>query len=107
MAAGAGIELQDVQVRGGMDEAGARELRIDGFAKGTVPRETADHFRQALETGLRQHFGRSAMTARFERLEDEPDASGVALSDQRRASFTIIAAAGVKELPGPEQHNER
>ena len=40
----------------------------------TIPRATADRFRETLELNLKQFFAKAGVSTRFERLEDAPPA---------------------------------
>lgn len=92
-AAGLDVELRGVELRGANDLAGACVLRLSGVSTGKRPQEIADRFRGQIESKLRQHFGGTFATARFERLDVAPESSATD-PDHRKAAFSIIVTAG-------------
>lgn len=91
-AVGEGIELRGVELRGANDLAGGCTFQIDGVSTGKAPRAVAEHLREDIETKLTQHFDGSLVTARFARLDVEPESDATA-TDRRTAAFSIIVGA--------------
>ena len=98
MAAERGIEILEIRARAEAEDPGACELRLRGAAAGLQPRLAADRFRETVEDNLKRNADGRPVSARFEQIEDGPDAAG-ALPDQRRGTFVIVAEVGPVKPP--------
>ena len=104
-AVGEGIELGGVELRGANDLAGGCTFRIDGVSTGSAPRAVAEQLRKDIEAKLTRHFDGSQVTARFARLDVEPESDATA-TDRRTAAFSIIVGASFDAQHRPRTEKE-
>lgn len=93
MAVGERIQLLELQGAAEEDDAESWTVRVRGLAAGAQSRLDADRFRLAVEDRLKRSAGQRPVSARFEKIGDEPDGPGAA-PGQQRTGFVVLARAG-------------
>lgn len=87
------IEILEVEARGETENSGAWEVRVHGLAGGSVPRATADRFRQTVERNLRIKANGRAVSTRFEPLASK-NGKG---PEQEQSEFIMLATLSPME----------
>lgn len=103
---GANIELKGFTARDNPGTEGGFALRLSGVSSAAEPRKTADQFRVAFETNLKQRTRNQAVQTGFDNLEASPPML-TKLGAQSRAVFTISATSVPLGSGGNEQKGLR
>ena len=81
------IEVLEVRARGSAEDLSACEVHILGVAGGAEPLQTAERYRQAVESGFKRSANGNFASVRMGEVSD----TSVAGSDRGRVAFRMIA----------------
>ena len=90
MAAAEKINLLELHGWAETDDSGTWTVRIRGSVDGAQSRLAADRFRLAVEERLKRGAGQRPVSARLEKIADEPAAA----NGQPRTAFVVLARVG-------------